>query len=67
MSLKLYGTEQKKNPWEIDAISGSTITSNAVGRMFNQSGQKLHPLIAGHLSLLQSAKSLKRDSHGQPN
>ncbi len=60
-----HGT--KKNPWEIDAISGSTITSNAVGRMFNQSGQKLHPLIAGHLSLLQSAKSLKRDSHGQPN
>ena len=55
-----HGT--KKNPWEIDAISGSTITSNAVGRMFNQSGQALHPTIAQHLSLLKTAKQQK----GQP-
>ncbi len=55
-----HGT--KKNAWEIDAISGSTITSNAVGRMFNKSGQALHPIIAQHLSLLKTAKQQK----GQP-
>jgi len=53
-----HGT--KKNPWEIDAISGSTITSNAVGRMFNQSGQALHPIIAQNLKLLKTAKQQKR-------
>jgi len=49
-----HGTKQ--NAWEIDAISGSTITSNAIGRMLNQSGQALHPVIAKNLSLLETAK-----------
>ena len=56
-----HGTKQ--NPWEIDAISGSTITSNAVGRMFNQSGQFLHPIIAKNLTLLKTAKQTKRSEH----
>lgn len=60
-----HGT--KKNPWEIDAISGSTITSNAVGRMFNQSGQKLHPVIARNLTRLKTAKTPERGDHGQLN
>lgn len=56
-----HGTKQ--NSWEIDAISGSTITSNAIGRMLNQSGQKLHPLIEKNLVLLKTAKAeLKKDS-----
>ncbi len=58
-----HGT--KKNPWEIDAISGSTITSNAVGRMFNKSGQKLHPVISKNLAFLKSAKQSDRGNHGQ--
>ena len=58
-----HGTKQ--NPWEIDAISGSTITSNAIGKMLNQSGQKLHPIIEKNLVLLKTAKKLKKDSnHG---
>ena len=56
-----HGTKQ--NPWEIDAISGSTITSNAVGRMFNQSGQLLHPIIVKNLMLLKTAKQTKRSEH----
>ena len=56
-----HGT--KLNPWEIDAISGSTITSNAMGRMFNKSGQKLHPVIAKHLSVLKTAKYQTGDKH----
>lgn len=46
-----HGTKQQG--WEIDAISGSTITSNAIGRMLNESGQALHPVIARNLELLQ--------------
>ena len=46
----------KKNPWEIDAISGSTITSNAVGRMFNKSSQLLHPIISANLTQLKIEK-----------
>ncbi len=48
-----HGTKQQA--WEIDAISGSTITSNAVGRMLNNSGQTLHPVIARNLGLLRQA------------
>ncbi len=51
-----HGT--KKHAWEIDAISGSTITSNALGRMLNQSAQALHPIIAKNLSLLKQAAQL---------
>ncbi|MCK4842879.1 MAG: FMN-binding protein [Methylococcales bacterium] len=58
-----HGTKQ--NPWEIDAIAGSTITSNAIGRMFNQSGHALHPIIANHLRQLKTAKQSKRGNHGQ--
>jgi len=50
-----HGTKQHE--WEVDAISGSTITSNAIGRMLNNSGQKLHPVIAKNLTLLKQAKS----------
>lgn len=58
-----HGTKQ--NSWEIDAISGSTITSNAIGKMLNQSGQKLHPIIEKNLVLLKTAKKLKKESdHG---
>jgi electron transport complex protein RnfG len=60
-----HGT--KKNNWEIDAISGSTITSNAIGRMFNQSGQALHPIIAKNLTQLKTAKQQAGGDHGQSN
>jgi len=49
-----HGT--KTQPWEIDAISGSTITSNAIGRMLNQSGQALHPIIMQNLNRLEKGK-----------
>lgn len=58
-----HGTKQ--NPWEIDAIAGSTITSNALGRMFNQSGNTLHPIITQNLTLLKQAKEKTGAKHGQ--
>ncbi|WP_305906442.1 FMN-binding protein [Methylomarinum sp. Ch1-1] len=54
-AIKTVRHGSKQNPWEIDAISGSTITSNAVGRMLNQSGQHLHPIIARNLTMLRQA------------
>lgn len=44
----------KKQPWEIDAISGATISSNAIGRMINSSAQQMFPLIQRHLDALRA-------------
>lgn len=46
-----HGT--KKNPWEIDAISGATVTSKAVGKALNDASQKLLPMIWPHLDVLK--------------
>jgi Na+-translocating ferredoxin:NAD+ oxidoreductase subunit G len=43
----------KKNPWEIDAISGATISSRAVGRMLQKSIQQMGPIVARNLQRLQ--------------
>lgn len=42
-----HGT--KKHPWQIDAITGSTVTSNAIGKGLNNSAQRLLPLLRYHL------------------
>jgi electron transport complex protein RnfG len=42
-----HGT--KTDPWQVDAISGATISSRAIGKGLNESAQKLLPLIARHL------------------
>lgn len=43
----------KTSPWEIDAISGATITSRAVGKGINEAAQALMPRIAPHLDKLK--------------
>jgi len=43
-----HGT--KSEPWQIDAISGATISSKAIGRMINASGQRMFPLIMRYRS-----------------
>jgi len=43
----------KANPWEIDAISGATVTSKAVGKGINDSAQRLLPLMVPHLDQLK--------------
>jgi len=43
----------KTNPWEIDAISGATVTSKAVGKGINDSAQRLLPLMVPHLDQLK--------------
>lgn len=45
-----HGT--KTNPWQIDAISGATITSRAVGKSINDSAQALLPHLVPNLEKL---------------
>jgi electron transport complex protein RnfG len=46
-----HGTKQ--NPWEIDAISGATISSRAVGRMLAKSVQEMTPVIEKNLDRIK--------------
>jgi electron transport complex protein RnfG len=46
-----HGT--KKNPWEIDAISGATISSRAVGRMLDASVKSTAPAVARNLDRIK--------------
>jgi electron transport complex protein RnfG len=46
-----HGT--KKNPWEIDAISGATISSRAVGRMLQKSVQEMAPIVEKNLDRIR--------------
>ncbi len=47
----------KKNPWEIDAISGATITSKAVGKAINLSAAQLLPRIQPYIKQLSMHKT----------
>jgi len=45
----------KTQAWEIDAITGATISSRAVAKMLNASGQETIPSIMKNLSVLESS------------
>ena len=47
-----HGT--KTEPWQIDAISGATISSVATGRALNKAAQRLVPAVHRSLDVLQS-------------
>jgi electron transport complex protein RnfG len=53
-----HGT--KANPWEIDAISGATISSAALGRALNGSAQRILPMIQRDLNRLSSEPGRKK-------
>ncbi|MCU7914875.1 MAG: FMN-binding protein [Candidatus Thiodiazotropha sp. (ex Gloverina cf. vestifex)] len=53
-----HGTKQ--NPWEIDAISGATISAKAVGKALNLSAKALLPKLAPQV------EKLKEDPPRQP-
>jgi electron transport complex protein RnfG len=46
----------KRNAWEIDAISGATISSRAVGRALEKSVAAVTPVIARNLDRIQRGK-----------
>ena len=52
----------KQNTWEIDAISGATITSNAIGLAVNQSARQWLPVIRQHMHSLLNNELPKNES-----
>jgi electron transport complex protein RnfG len=46
-----HGT--KREAWQIDAISGATVTSKAIGRGLDQSAQRIVPRVQRHLAELE--------------
>jgi electron transport complex protein RnfG len=45
-----HGT--KTDPWQIDAITGATISSRAMGKAANQAAQRAAPAIQRGLAIL---------------
>ncbi|WP_281647389.1 FMN-binding protein [Parendozoicomonas sp. Alg238-R29] len=45
--------KSKQHPWEIDAISGATITSKAVGNAINSAAQQMVPVINRQLAFIK--------------
>ncbi len=46
---------RKRHPWEIDAISGATISSRAVGKALNAAAARLLPVIRVNMDVLRKA------------
>ena len=44
---------EKTDPWQIDGISGATVTSKAIGKALRDSTNKKLPLVARHLDSLR--------------
>lgn len=52
---------QKTQPWEVDCISGATISSRAIGDMLSASTVRWAPLIQAHQSDFTNAKNATHD------
>jgi electron transport complex protein RnfG len=65
-AVKVVKHGTKQNAWEIDAISGATVTSKAVGRGINESARKLLPLLVPNLEKLKTAPSPNAQSAVSP-
>lgn len=49
-------TGQKQNDWEIDGITGATISSRAIGNIINTSANVWAPIIQKQISTIQNKK-----------
>jgi electron transport complex protein RnfG len=55
-AIKVVKHGSKQNAWEIDAISGSTVTSKAVGKGIRESTEKLLPKLLPNIAKLKEGK-----------
>ncbi len=51
-SIETVKSGTKTQPWQVDAISGATVSSRAVGDMLNRSAAEVVPLAQQHLDAL---------------
>jgi len=64
-AVKVVKHGTKQNPWEIDAISGATVTSKAVGKGINESARKLLPLLVPNLDKLKAGEPASPTPHAE--
>jgi len=53
---------KKTDPWQIDGISGATVTSTAVGKALRESTNRMLPLLAPHVGSIQAANRAQAPS-----
>lgn len=53
----------KSHPWEVDAISGATITSTAIGKAINDSARQWLPLVQRYLDQFQLSDRSNEKEH----
>lgn len=54
---------KKSNPWQVEGITGATISSKAIARMLRESGESWIPLINRHLSQLKNQNQPQDQMH----
>jgi electron transport complex protein RnfG len=54
--VKVVKHGSKKNPWEIDAISGATISSRAVGKLIGTSVETVIPVVRKNLDRIEKGQ-----------
>ncbi len=59
-----HGT--KKHPWQIDAISGATVSSKAEGKALNEASQYLLPRLLPHIGQIQQIDPLPEQPVAEP-
>ena len=50
------GAKSQDHPWEIDGITGATISSKAIAKMLDESAARLIPFITQHLEQLEKTE-----------
>lgn len=55
-SIEMVKAGGKTNPWEIEAITGATVSSRAVTRIIGESAAEVVPLLRQNLSTLREAE-----------
>ena len=55
-AFEIVKSGAKKNPWQIDGITGATISSKAVGKLLNDSAPRRLPPVVKNISRLKERK-----------
>lgn len=63
-AIEVVGHGTKTDPWQIDGITGATISSKAVGAMLDRSAGRLIPELERHLDDLRAAPPRPADANG---
>ena len=52
-AIQVVKKGKKVHPWQIDTITGATISSKAIGRMLNKNAQERIPIVVNNLAILR--------------